>query len=193
MTSSKDRPKYLRKYDLPIPSLKSRTHTTPHRRPFQPIPLINAPRTKDVLSQLVTTKENNDLAESRTKIDQYFTMASEPYREICRKTKNGLLIRQVEPRPLHYDADFTPVSRRAPSWGFIPKRNKNHLSVTPTFTPPIPPQSQQKRRPKTRGLDLGELLDRDEGQVGEARETDPKLHYDAEDLGKCTAQILYFS
>lgn len=123
MTPDKDRPKYLRKYDLPLTTSKPRIQTLPLRKPYHPAALVNASRTKHLLLQLIGNKENKDLAQSRTKIEKYFTASSQPFRGICRKTKNGLLIRRVEPRPLHYDANFTSVSKRAPSWGFLPEHS----------------------------------------------------------------------
>lgn len=52
MTQQKDRPKYLKKYDLaPNPS-KKRIRTVASRKALAPIMFVNAPRTKDLLSQI---------------------------------------------------------------------------------------------------------------------------------------------
>lgn len=76
MVSSQEKPKYLKKYDLPPTALKPRTRTLPHRRPFLPISVVNAPRTKDLLSHLSNYQQMPKSSQPSMKIEKYFTLSS---------------------------------------------------------------------------------------------------------------------
>lgn len=59
MTHKNARPKYIKKYDLTSTESKKRIRTVASRKPLAPIMFVNAPRTKDLLSQLSNPVETS--------------------------------------------------------------------------------------------------------------------------------------
>ena len=84
MTHQNNWPKYIKKYDLSSSEYKKRIRTVASRKALAPIMFVNAPRTKDLLSQ-ISKPTDTSLTASPTpraceKIDRYFTASSESCR-----------------------------------------------------------------------------------------------------------------
>lgn len=113
-----ERPKYLKRYDIPLHSSTTSHAPALPRRPLGSSHLLNTPKTKHLLKGLCLEPAQSCL--TSPKLDKYFTVADDSNHECFRKAKAALLIKTVDPHPQHYDADFASVSRRAPCWKFMP-------------------------------------------------------------------------
>ena len=77
MTRQSVKPKYLKRYEVSPTTPKNRIQTVVPRKILTPIVSVNAPRTKDLLVELIhSKKEINFNSPTNEKIDKYFTMAS---------------------------------------------------------------------------------------------------------------------
>ena len=52
MTRQSTKPRYLKRYDLPSYTPNNKKRTVADRKPLTPITFVNAPRTKDLLTNI---------------------------------------------------------------------------------------------------------------------------------------------
>ena len=78
MSKHNNRPKYLKRYDLPLPSDKRKADTHIHRKPLTPLAFANAPRTKDLLTDISNIIETAPQSPLHRNMDKFFSIGGQP-------------------------------------------------------------------------------------------------------------------